>query len=120
MKKHLNFYEWFILSLFCTGIFLFSVCSHYAGRHSVLLIQKKSYHQKNISVLVLGAVRFPGTHHIKEGALIREALIQAQPLPMAALSKIKKSKALKPQEVLLIPSKKRSKKRVESSLNKQI
>lgn len=67
--------------------------------------------EQEIEVVVQGAVQNPGVYKLKRGALLKDVIVQAIPLPDADLNKLKANKKVRKGQIINVPKKKEKKSR---------
>ncbi|MDP1880670.1 MAG: SLBB domain-containing protein [Parachlamydiaceae bacterium] len=111
-KKHLPFYEWLVILLFCLILLVISLfawlkpSSAPSWNESHTTNSTKIKEQGILTVTISGAVEFPGAYDLPIKSTIQDLLNKVKPLPEANLSKVKQKSKLKNLQQIQIPYKK--------------
>lgn len=99
MRPH----EWLAVLFFCSLLFFIVVSSH-ALRVFAPITEAAPHYlvDQEIEVYIEGAVERPGVYKLPRGALLKELLSQAKPLPTANLKKFKSESKLRPGQKITV------------------
>lgn len=108
MSFRLPFYEWLIISLFCSLLLILASFA-FLGRSRAYSSPPQSIVPEtpitHLEIKVEGAIAHPGVYRLPLNSSLKELLAQAEPLPSADLSELSWRKKLRDQQTLVIPEK---------------